>query len=162
MRGDVAVRNQGVVLIVEGEINVRRRLRDELAHMNFAVVEASRGETALSLVRTSQFDSVILESDLPGMGAIETCRSIRNATARLPILMLSALDSEDSQVEAFDAGADDYILKPFRLRELAARLRSAVRRRNASDQTKMRRFKSVNWNLIRSSTGSRNLDARFI
>jgi two-component system KDP operon response regulator KdpE len=134
--GDVEVKNQGVVLIVDGEINERRCLREELAGMNFAVVEASRGETALSLVRTSRFDSVIIESDLPGMGAVETCRGIRKAIARLPILMLSAFDSEDSQIEAFDAGADDYILKPFRLRELAARLRAAVRRRNASDQNK--------------------------
>jgi two-component system KDP operon response regulator KdpE len=70
---------------------------------------------------------------MPGMGGVETCRRIRNAVARLPILMLTVMDSEDDKVLALDAGADDYITKPFQLRELAARLRSAVRRRVAED-----------------------------
>jgi len=67
------------------------------------------------------------------MGGVEACRCIRHAVARLPILMLTVMDSEDDKVLALDAGADDYITKPFQVRELAARLRSAVRRRNALD-----------------------------
>jgi two-component system KDP operon response regulator KdpE len=67
------------------------------------------------------------------MGGLEACRTIRHAVARLPILMLTVMDSEDDKVLALDAGADDYITKPFQLRELTARLRSAVRRRNAPD-----------------------------
>jgi two-component system KDP operon response regulator KdpE len=70
---------------------------------------------------------------MPGMGGVETCRCIRRALARLPILMLTVMDSEDDKVLALDAGADDYITKPFQIRELTARLRSAVRRRNAQD-----------------------------
>jgi two-component system KDP operon response regulator KdpE len=101
--------------------------------MGFSVVEAARGEEALSLVRVSWFDAVLLDIDMPGMGGVETCRCIRRAIARLPILMLTVLDSEDDKVLALDAGADDYITKPFQLRELTARLRSAVRRRNALD-----------------------------
>jgi two-component system KDP operon response regulator KdpE len=101
--------------------------------MGFTVVEAARGEEALSLVRVSWFDAVLLDVDMPGMGGMETCRSIRRAMARLPILMLTVLDSEDDKVLALDAGADDYITKPFQVRELTARLRSAVRRRNAQD-----------------------------
>jgi len=70
---------------------------------------------------------------MPGMGGVETCRCIRQAIARMPILMLTVMNSEDDMVLALDAGADDYITKPFQLRELTARLRSAVRRRNAQD-----------------------------
>jgi two-component system KDP operon response regulator KdpE len=101
--------------------------------MGFIVVDASRGEEALSLVRVTQFDAVLLDVDIPGMGGIETCRSIRHLIPRLPILMLTVMDSEDDKVVALDAGADDYITKPFRLRELTARLRSAVRRSNVRD-----------------------------
>jgi two-component system KDP operon response regulator KdpE len=104
--------------------------------MGFTVVEAARGEEALSLTRVSWFDAVLLDVDMPGMGGIETCRSIRHAIARLPILMLTVMDSEDDKVLALDAGADDYITKPFQLRELTARLRSAVRRRNTQDDNR--------------------------
>jgi two-component system KDP operon response regulator KdpE len=79
------------------------------------------------------FDAVLLDVDMPGMGGVEACHCIRRAVARLPILMLTVMDSEDDKVLALDAGADDYITKPFQVRELTARLRSAVRRRNALD-----------------------------
>jgi two-component system KDP operon response regulator KdpE len=101
--------------------------------MGFTIVEAARGEEALSLVRVAWFDAVLLDVEMPGMGGVETCRSIRHALERLPILMLSVKGSEDDMVVALDAGADDYITKPFQLRELAARLRSAVRRRSVQD-----------------------------
>jgi len=81
----------------------------------------------------SWFDAVLLDVDMPGMGGMETCRCIRRAVARLPILMLTVMSSEDDKVLALDAGADDYITKPFQIRELTARLRSAVRRRSAQD-----------------------------
>jgi len=124
---------QGTILVVDDDISMRRALRATLSGMGFTVVEAARGEEALTLARATWFDAVLLDVDLPGMGGIETCRSIRRAVARLPILMLTVLDNEDDKVLALDAGADDYITKPFQLRELTARLRSAVRRRNAQD-----------------------------
>jgi len=123
----------GSILVVDDDATTRRALRVTLSGMGFAVVEAARGEEALSLVRVSWFDAVLLDIDMPGMGGVETCRRIRSAIARLPILMLTVMDSEEDKVLALDAGADDYITKPFQLRELAARLRSAVRRRNAQD-----------------------------
>jgi two-component system KDP operon response regulator KdpE len=124
---------QGTILVVDDDGSTRRALRVTLSGMGFSVVEAARGEEALSLVRVSWFDAVLLDIDMPGMGGVETCRCIRRAIARLPIIMLTVLDSEDDKVLALDAGADDYITKPFQLRELTARLRSAVRRRNAQD-----------------------------
>jgi two-component system KDP operon response regulator KdpE len=124
---------QGTILVVDDDSSTRRALRVTLSGMGFSVVEAARGEEALSLVRATRFDAVLLDVDMPGMGGVETCRCIRRAVARLPVLMLTVMDSEDDKVLALDAGADDYITKPFQLRELTARLRSAVRRRNAQD-----------------------------
>ncbi len=123
----------GTILLVDDDNSMRMALRMTLSGMGFTVVDASRGEEALNLVRLTRFDAVLLDVDIPGMGGVEACRCIRNMTAHLPILMLTAMDGEDDKVIALDAGADDYITKPFRLRELTARLRSAVRRRNAPD-----------------------------
>jgi two-component system KDP operon response regulator KdpE len=125
---------QGTVLLVDDDNSTRRALRVTLSGMGFTIVEAARGEEALSLVRVAWFDAVLLDVEMPGMGGVETCRSIRHALARMPILMLSVKSSEDDKVAALDAGADDYITKPFQMRELGARLRSAVRRRNVQDE----------------------------
>jgi two-component system KDP operon response regulator KdpE len=124
---------QGTILVVDDDVSTRRALRMTLSGMGFTVVEAARGEEALSLARVTWFDAVLLDVDMPGMGGLEACRTIRRAVARLPILMLTVLDNEDDKVLALDAGADDYITKPFQLRDLTARLRSAVRRRNTQD-----------------------------
>jgi two-component system KDP operon response regulator KdpE len=127
---------QGVILVVDDDSSTRRALRVTLSEMGFTVVEAARGEEALSLVRVNWFDAVLLDVDMPGMGGVETCRNIRRAIPRLPILMLTVMDSEDDKVLALDAGADDYVTKPFQVRELTARIRSAVRRRNAPDDNR--------------------------
>ena len=126
----------GIILVVDDDSSTRRALRVTLSGMGFTVVEAARGEEALSLVRVSWFDAVLLDVDMPGMGGVETCRNIRRAIARLPILMLTVMDSENDKVLALDAGADDYITKPFQVGELTARIRSAVRRRNAPDDNR--------------------------
>jgi two-component system KDP operon response regulator KdpE len=96
--------------------------------LGFEIVEAARGEEALSLARTARFDAVLLDINMPGMGGIDVCRVMRRNSPQLPIVMLTVQGSEDRKVEALDAGADDYITKPFQLRELIARLRAAVRR----------------------------------
>ena len=126
-------RESGNLLIVDDERSIRVSLRTILTNFGFVVVEAARGEEALSLVRTAQFDAVLLDINMPGIGGIEVCRIMRKTAPRLPIVMLTVQDSEDRKVEALDAGADDYITKPFQLRELTARLRAAVRRNRVSD-----------------------------
>jgi two-component system KDP operon response regulator KdpE len=126
-------RESGNLLIVDDERAIRMSLRTILATFGFAVVEAARGEEALSLVRSTQFDAVLLDINMPGIGGIDVCRMMRKTAPRLPIVMLTVQDGEDRKVEALDAGADDYITKPFQLRELTARLRAAVRRNNVTD-----------------------------
>jgi len=126
-------RESGSLLIVDDERSIRLSLRTILTNFGFEIVEAARGEEALALARTTKFDVVLLDINMPGMGGIEVCRTLRRNDPRLPILMLTVQESEDRKVEALDAGADDYITKPFQLRELTARLRAAVRRNKLDD-----------------------------
>jgi two-component system KDP operon response regulator KdpE len=126
----------GTVLVVDDELSIRRALRATLTSLGFITVEAGRGEEALLLVRSNQFQAVLLDINMPGVGGIDTCRGLRRAFPLLPILMLTVRDSEDDKVEALDAGADDYITKPFQLRELTARLRAAIRRTQAREKDK--------------------------
>ena len=126
--------NQSTVLIVDDEPSIRISLRTILSGLGFGVVEAARGEEAVSLVRTAQFDIVLLDINMPGLGGIEVCRLMRKNAPLLPIVMLTVQGSEDRKVEALDAGADDYITKPFQLRELIARIRAAVRRNRITEE----------------------------
>jgi two-component system KDP operon response regulator KdpE len=99
--------------------------------MGFAVDEASTGERAIEMIREAQYQVVLLDINMPGMGGLRACRELRKGAPRLGILMLTVRDNEDDKVAALDAGADDYITKPFNVRELAARIRAAVRRSSA-------------------------------
>ena len=119
---------QGKVLIVDDDASIRRALHTTLSALGFEIEEASSGEQAVSFVRTERYDAVLLDINMPGMGGIAACRSLRQLAEGLPILMLTVRDSADDKIDALDAGADDYITKPFHVGELTARVRSAVRR----------------------------------
>ncbi len=116
------------ILVVDDESAIRRALRPPLVELGFQVAEASRGEEALQMLRTTTFDAVLLDVNMPGIGGVETLRRIRAFAPRLPILMLTVRDKEEDKVEALDLGADDYVTKPFSTRELIARLRASIRR----------------------------------
>src|SRR5580704_10994420 len=120
----------GNILVTDDDSDLRWVLGTTLGALGFGVVSSPNGEQALLEVGTRRFDAVLLDVNMPGMGGIETCRRIRRKAPLLPILMLTVRDAERDKIEAFDAGADDYITKPFSVPELAARLRSAVRRSN--------------------------------
>lgn len=125
--------NQQVIriLLVDDEPAIRRALRPPLIELGFQVAEASRGEEALQVLRSSAHDVVLLDVNMPGIGGIETLRRIRTLAPRLPVLMLTVRDEEEDKVEALELGADDYITKPFSTRELIAHIRAAVRRLRA-------------------------------
>lgn len=118
----------GKVLIVDDESSIRQALHTTLGTLGFDIVEATTGEQGLALLTADRYDAVLLDINMAGMGGIETCRKIRRHFPRLAVLMLTVRDSEDDKVEALEAGADDYITKPFKLRELVARVQTAVRR----------------------------------
>jgi two-component system KDP operon response regulator KdpE len=120
--------SHGKVLIVDDDGAIRRALHNTLHGMGFDVDDAASGEAALDLVRETEYEVVLLDINMPGIGGIRACREIRKSLPRLGILMLTVRDREEDKVTALDAGADDYITKPFNIRELAARLRAGVRR----------------------------------
>jgi two-component system KDP operon response regulator KdpE len=117
----------GRVLVVDDEPQIRRVLRSALAARGYEVQDAPTGEDALTAIRQSRFDLVLLDVNMPGIGGLEACREIRAGSAAA-IIMLTVSDSEGDKVGALDAGADDYVTKPFGMPELLARIRAALRR----------------------------------
>jgi two-component system KDP operon response regulator KdpE len=120
------------VLIVEDDAGIRQSLFETLTALGFTIGEAGNGEDALLRLRMVDYDAVLLDINMPGMGGIEACRRMHRDYPHIPIIMLTVRDEEDDKVEALDAGADDYVTKPFQIRELTARLRSAIRRSKTS------------------------------
>jgi two-component system KDP operon response regulator KdpE len=118
----------GSVLVTDDDADLRRVLRRTLDALGFEVSESADGEQAVRAAAVRPFDAILMDVNMPGMGGIEACRKIRENAPRCQILMLTVRDREADKIEALDAGADDYITKPFSIPELAARLRSAVRR----------------------------------
>jgi two-component system, OmpR family, KDP operon response regulator KdpE len=118
------------ILIVDDAQQVRRVLRTALSSAGYTTYEAASGEEALDSIRASLPDAILLDVNMPGMGGLEACREIRR-TMDVPILMLTVRNSERDKVLALDAGADDYVVKPFGMQELLARIRAALRRRTA-------------------------------
>ncbi|HUN86995.1 MAG TPA: response regulator transcription factor [Terracidiphilus sp.] len=119
------------VLVVDDEPAIRRALRSPLAELGFQVAEASRGEEALQLLHSGNIDVILLDVNMPGIGGVETLRRIRAVAPRLPVIMVTVRDGEEEKVEALELGADDYVTKPFSIRELIARIRTAHRRVHA-------------------------------
>jgi two-component system response regulator MprA len=116
------------VLVVDDERAVRAALRRALALEGYDVVEAAGGTEALVHLRSHAADALVLDVLMPDVDGLEVCRRLRAAGDRTPVLMLTARDAVEDRVEGLDAGADDYLVKPFALEELLARLRALLRR----------------------------------
>jgi two-component system KDP operon response regulator KdpE len=115
------------ILIVDDEPQIRRVIKAALSKQGYVVADARSGEAALDMIREERFDMVILDRNMPGIGGLETCRAIRD-TSDMGIIMLTVRKAEKERIEALDAGADDYITKPFSMPELSARIRANLRR----------------------------------
>jgi two-component system KDP operon response regulator KdpE len=115
-------------LIVDDEPPFRKVLRKSLATSGFVTEEATCGEDALEILRQRVFDLVLLDLNMPGMDGIMVCRQIRKLWPKIGIVMVTVRDGENDMVKALEHGADDYLTKPIRFRELVARLRAVCRR----------------------------------
>ena len=116
------------VLIVDDEPAVRGALDRALRLERYEIDLAADGREALDRLADTRLDAVVLDVAMPGIDGLEVCRRLRDAGDRTPVLMLTARDGIDDRVAGLDAGADDYLVKPFALRELQARLRALLRR----------------------------------
>jgi two-component system, OmpR family, KDP operon response regulator KdpE len=125
---DVGAAANATVLVVDDEPQIRRALRTNLAVRGYDVVEAATGAEALRMVADRHPDLVLLDLGLPGLDGIGVLHGLRGWTD-VPVIVLTVRDREADKVEALDAGADDYITKPFGMNELLARLRAQMRRR---------------------------------
>jgi two-component system, OmpR family, KDP operon response regulator KdpE len=127
-----ANKQEGKLLVVDDDASVRRTLHTTLYSLGFDIGEASTGEEAIALCRIVRYEAVLLDINMPGKDGIDTCRELRRLLPRIAILMLSVNDDHERKIEALEAGADDYVTKPFHMRELTARIRSALRRSRSS------------------------------
>ena len=122
------------VIVVDDEYPLRAALRRALALEGYGVTEAASGEEAIELLRDRSWDAMILDVLMPGLSGLEVSERLRAAGERIPILMLTARETVADRVRGLEAGADDYLVKPFALEELLARLRALLRRSASGDE----------------------------
>ena len=122
------------VLIVDDELTIRQAVRTSLGALGFDTGAARSAEEALDAVQEQVPNVVLTDMNMPGMGGLAACREMRRLFPTIGIIMLTVRDSQRDKIEALDAGADDYVVKPFTVGELAARLRALARRGNGAAQ----------------------------
>lgn len=126
--------DEQTILIIEDEERIRRLLKMYLERDGFEIVEASNGEDGVALAVENNYDLVILDLMLPTLDGISVCKEIRK-TKSMPILMLTAKGEESDRIEGFEAGADDYVVKPFSPREVVLRVKALLKRSQGSQLT---------------------------
>jgi DNA-binding response OmpR family regulator len=144
----------GKIMMVEDERRIADTLRVGLGENGYAVEIAYDGLSALDLIRQNQFDLIILDINLPDISGYELCKRFRNASPDVPVIMLTALNALEDKIEGYDAGADDYIIKPFEFRELLMKTRALLRR---SAQQRV-----VTGNILKGGDLEMNLDTKEI
>ena len=123
-----------LILVIEDEIDLREIISRSLRREGYEVMSSDRGDDGLLLAREQQPDLIVLDLMLPGLNGTEVCRSLRR-DSQVPILMVTALGGESDRVAGLEIGADDYLAKPFGMRELLARIRALLRRSQVERRT---------------------------
>ena len=131
------------ILVVDDEPAVQHALERALALERYQVAHAADGQQALERLGTDAYEAIILDVSMPKLDGLEVCRRLRGSGDRTPVLMLTARGEIDDRVAGLDAGADDYLVKPFALRELLARLRALLRRTGEDDGEQALAFESL-------------------
>jgi two-component system KDP operon response regulator KdpE len=149
------------ILIVDDDPQIRRVMKMTLVAQGYEVTDVRTGEEALEKLRECKFDLVLLDMNMPGQGGLETCRQIRT-DPDIAIVMLTVRSAERDKVEALDAGADDYVTKPFSMPELLARVRAALRRVPLSPEggPQVIRLEDLEINLAKRRVSLQNTEVR--
>jgi two-component system, OmpR family, KDP operon response regulator KdpE len=129
------------ILVIDDDPQIRRVMKMALSAHGYVVGEARTGEEGLNELRSNAYDLVLLDMNMPGMGGLEACRLIRS-NSEIAIIMLTVNNTEKEKVGALDAGADDYVTKPFSTPELLARIRAALRRLPHPDQVNLEHLRA--------------------
>jgi DNA-binding response OmpR family regulator len=135
------------ILIVEDDLRLAAMLQEALIDCQYVVDLAEDGEVAWDWVQTADYDLIVLDVTLPKLDGISFCQRLRAQSLKLPILMLTARDMLSDKVAGLDAGADDYLVKPFEMPELMARVRALLRRGNATEVV-------INWGSLHLNTST--------
>jgi two-component system KDP operon response regulator KdpE len=126
-------KNLAMILVVDDEPQIRRVLRAALSNHQYEIVDAESGEQAVEVARRETPDLILLDVNMPGMGGVEACRQLRLFYDG-PIIMVTVRNAERDKVVALDSGADDFVVKPFSMEELLARIRASLRRASPADE----------------------------
>lgn len=135
------------ILLVEDDLRVSELIKRGLDEQGFNTTQAYDGLTGKKLILTQEFNLLITDIILPEINGLDLCKEVRNLKPELPILMLTALGTTDDKIEGFDAGADDYLVKPFEMRELVARIKAILKRSLKNKSEIILRFSDLEMNL---------------
>ncbi len=134
------------ILLVEDEVKLAKFVELELGFEGYQVSVANDGLTGLTMARSSHPDLILLDWMLPGMTGLEICRRLRSTGDKVPIILLTAKDEVSDRVAGLDAGADDYVVKPFSVEELLARVRARIRRKSDESSEDILQFEDLKLN----------------
>lgn len=137
------------ILVVEDELPMRLALQDCLSHEGYRVLTAVDGEDGLEKTLKENPDLLLLDVMMPGMSGFDVCASLRQAGCMVPVLMLTAKGQVNDRVEGLDAGADDYLIKPFSTEELLARIRALLRRKQRTEGPTILKLGNIRIDLAR-------------
>lgn len=125
------------ILVVEDEAKLAQFIQLELKYEGYDVTVTNDGLSGLTAARSEEFDLLLLDWMLPGVSGVEICRRLRDTGDRVPVILITAKDDVSDRVAGLDAGADDYVVKPFSVEELLARIRAQLRRTQEEDNTQL-------------------------
>jgi DNA-binding response OmpR family regulator len=148
------------ILVIEDDKRMAELIRCELIENNYDVTLAYDGLEGLKLAETCHFDLVLTDIMLPGMNGIDLCKELKSQQGSLPVIMLTALGTTDNKVGGFDAGADDYMVKPFELRELLARIRAQLKHSGLIKQSETLKMADLELNLLTKTAKRGNVEIR--
>jgi DNA-binding response OmpR family regulator len=148
------------ILVIEDDKRMAELIRCELIENNYDVTLAYDGLEGLKLAETCHFDLVLTDIMLPGMNGIDLCKELKSQQGSLPVIMLTALGTTDNKVGGFDAGADDYMVKPFELRELLARIRAQLKHSGLIKQSETLKIADLELNLLTKTAKRGNVEIR--